>query len=170
MSTKILGIAIAAACALALVAGPAQASGGNRSTIAFTLKPDLAAAVSCPDSLFGFGLDVASLAGKPLGTGRSCVDSIDGGCDPFTPYCRQTLRATLTLDLARGSLTVPVKLHEVWPTPSSFFQLGSGEVSGGTGAYAAAKGRLAGGGAGAFDDQSNFTGRLVYIADLRGVR
>jgi hypothetical protein len=169
MRKKILGTAITAACALALVAGPAQASGGHHSTIAFTLKPDLAAPVSCPDASFGFGLDIGSLAGKPLGTGRSCIASIDG-CDPFAPYCRQTVHATLTLDLARGSLTVPVKLLEVLPTLSSFFQLGSGEVSGGTGAYAAARGHLAGGGAGAFDDQSNFTGRLVYVADLRGVR
>lgn len=168
MTKKILGTAITAACALALVAGPAQASG--RSTIAFTLAPNQAM-VSCPaGAAFGFGLDVASLAGKPLGTGRTCVESIAGGCDPFVPYCRQTVRATLTLDLARGSLTVPVKLFELWPTPSSFFQLGSGEVSGGTGAYAAAKGHLAGGGAGAFDDQSNFTGRLIYVADLKGVR
>jgi hypothetical protein len=167
MTRKLL-VAIAAACAVALTAGPAHA--GDRSTMAFDLRPNPAVAVSCPDgTLFGFALDVASLAGQPLGTARTCVDSIDG-CDPFVAFCRQTVRATLTLDLARGSLTVPMKLIEVWPTESSFIQEGSGKVRAGTGAYDGAKGRLEGGGAGAFDDQFAFTGRLVYVAELRGVR
>ena len=65
---------------------------------------------------------------------------------------------------------MPLKLFEVLPTENSFIQVGSGEVSAGTGIYAAATGRLAGGGAGAFDEQGAFTGRLVYVADLRGVR
>ena len=63
-------------------------------------------------------------------------------------FCRQTVRSTLTLDLARGSLTMPLKLREVLPSLSSFIQVGRGEVSGGTGVYAAAKGPVAGGGAG----------------------
>ena len=172
MTRKILVAAIAAACAVALTAGSASADGG-RSTLALDLKPTLAE-VTCPEgSLFGFALDVASLAGRPLGTASSCVRSTDG-CDPFgdsfVPFCRRTVRATLTLDLARGSLTVPMKLLEIFPTRMSFLQAGSGNVQSGTGAYAAATGRLAGGGAGAFDEQFAFTGRLVYVADLRGVR
>jgi hypothetical protein len=39
-----------------------------------------------------------------------------------------------------------------------------------TGVDATDKGRVAGGGAGSFDEQGAFTGRLVYVADLRGVR
>lgn len=167
---KLLAAAVAAACAVALTAGPADAhAGGGRSAIAFSLVPDLAAPVSCADSLFGFGLRIASLDGRPLGTGRTCVDAIDG-CEPFAPFCRRTVVATLTLDLARGSLTVPVRLLEVLPSESSFIQLGRGRVSGGTGAFARAGGRVAGGGAGAFDDQGDFTGRLVYTARLTGVR
>lgn len=165
-----LAVAIAAACAVAVSAGPAGASTGGRTTIAVSLAPDLAAPVSCPgDALFGFALRIASLRGKPLGTGRTCVDSIRG-CEPFTAFCRQTVRATLTFDLARGSLTARVEFLEIRPTDSSFIQLGSGQVSGGTGAYAAVAGRLAGGGTGAFDDQLAFTGRLVYVASLHGVR
>ena len=95
---------------VALVAGPAQAG----STLAVSLVPNFALPVSCPGD--GFGLDVNSLAGRPLGTGQTCIAVDRGGCDPFTAFCRQTVRSTLTLDLARGSLTVPLKLLEVCPT------------------------------------------------------
>lgn len=167
---NLLAAAIAAVCAVALTAGPAHAGDGGRTTLALDLKPNPFVEVSCPEgSLFGFALDVASLAGRPLGTGRTCVASIDG-CDPFVAFCLQRVRATLTLDLERGSLTVPIKLLEVWPTENSFIQVGSGKVRAGTDAYAAAKGRVEGGGSGSFDDQFVFTGRLVYVAELRGVR
>jgi hypothetical protein len=169
MTKKILAAAIAAACAVALTAGAAHAGDGGRSTIAMSLVPDFAVPVSCPEPEFGFALGVFSLGGRPLGTGRTCIASIDG-CDPLVAFCRQTVRTTFTLDLARGALTVPMKLHEVWPTESSFIQVGRGEVRAGTGAYARAKGHLTGGGAGAFDEQFAFTGQLVYVAELRGVR
>lgn len=168
MTKKILVAAIAAACAVALTAGPAQAS-GDRTTLVLDLKPTLAE-VACPEgSLFGFALDVASLDGAPLGTAKTCIKSVDG-CDPFAPYCLRTVRATLTLDLERGSLTVPLRLLEIQPTDSSFIQIGTGKVSRGTGAYRHAEGRVAGGGSAAFDNEGTFTGRLVYTAHLRGVR
>ncbi len=114
--------------------------------------------------MFGLAFDVTSPSGRPLGTGRSCVASIDG-CDPF-PRCHQTVRATLTFDLARGSVTVRARLEEIWPDESSFVQLGHGTVAGGTGAYARASGRLDGGGAGSFTEQG-FAGRLIYVLQLR---
>ena len=154
MTKKILAAAIAAACAVALTAGPAHAGDGGRTTIVFSLEPNLVAPTSCADSLFGFALRIASLKGSPLGTGQTCIDTIDG-CEPFAPFCRRT---------------VAMKLLEVLPTESSFIQLGSGMVSAGSGAYAVAKGRVAGGGAGAFDEQLTFAGRLVYTAQLTGVR
>lgn len=168
MTKKIVAAAIAAACVVALTAGPAQSSDGGRSTLAVSLVPDFTVPVSCPASEWGFALEVGSPAGRPLGTGRTCIGS-SHGCDPFVAFCRRTLRATLTLDLARGSLTVPLKLLEVLPTLDSFIQVGNGDVSAGTGIYAAAKGPVAGGGAGSFDEQGAFTGRLVYVAELRGV-
>lgn len=168
MTKKIL-IAAIAACTLALIAGPAQASGGDRTTLVFDLKPDFVTPVSCPGPLGGFKLDVASLDGAPLGTAKTCIKAIDG-CDPFAPYCLLTVRATLTLNLERGSLTVPLRLLEIQPTDSSFIQIGTGKVSRGTGAYRHAEGRVAGGGSAAFDNEGTFTGRLVYTAHLRGVR
>ena len=145
--------------ALALTAGPAAAA----STITMDLKPDLSAGASCAEGEFGFGLDIRSPAGRPLGTGQTCIASIEG-CDPFTPFCRQVVNATLTFYLARGSLTVAARLVEIHPTESSFIQFGRGEVSAGTGAYAGATGHLTGGGAGSFDDQLDFTGHLLYVA------
>jgi hypothetical protein len=169
MTKSIVAAAITAACVAAIGAGPAHAGDGGRTTMDFALQPDLVTPVSCPGALFGFALGVSSPEGSPLGTGRSCVESIHG-CEPFTAFCRRTVRSTLTLDLARGSLTAPLKLTEVLPTEGSFLQVGSGRVSAGTGAYSTAEGRIAGGGAGAFDDQLAFSGRLIYHADLRGVR
>ena len=160
--TKTLLTAVIAAVALS--AAPAQAS----STLAVSLVPNFEGAVSCPDQQFGFALDVASLGGRTLGTGQTCIRS-SKGCEPFAAFCRQTVRSTLTLNLARGSLTVPLKLLEILPSESSFIQAGSGEVSSGTGIYSHATGRVAGGGAGSFDEQGTFTGRLVYVCDLHGV-
>jgi hypothetical protein len=155
MTKKIL---VAAALAAALMAAPAQ----GRSTLAVSLVPDFSLPVTCP----GFGLHVDSLAGRPLGTGQTCIRS-SVGCEDFVPFCRETIHATLTLDLARGSLTMPLTLHEVLPSQSSFIQAGRGEVSGGTGIYAGARGPVAGGGAGSFDELGIFSGRIVYVAELR---
>lgn len=165
MRTKILFAALATVCALALTAGPAAA---RSTTVVMNLVPSGDASASCPGSLFGLGFDVVSPAGKALGTGRSCVAAIDG-CDPFRPRCHQAVSATFTLDLAPGSVTAPMTLHEIWPTESSFLQLGHGRVASGTGAYAAARGSIAGGGGGEFTDQG-FDGRLVYLLRLEGVR
>lgn len=151
----------AALCAVALTAAPAQAGGGGE-TLAVTLAPNLAGLASCPEGQFGFALDVGSLAGHPLGTGQTCITSSEG-CDPFVAFCRTRVRATLTLDLPRGSLT----LLEVWLGESSFIQAGSGVVRSGTGAFAGVTSRIAGGGRGAFDEHGNFSGRLVYVAELR---
>ena len=67
---KILCTIAALACGLALAAAPARAS--DR-TIPFEVR--LAdRAVTCADSdLFGIPFDMASLGGRPLGTGQSCV-------------------------------------------------------------------------------------------------
>ena len=138
-------------------------------TKAWACMPEVALLMRSTAPMYALKPPSASLKGSPLGTGQTCIDTIDG-CEPFAPFCRRTVHATLTLDLARGSLTVPMKLLEVLPTESSFIQLGSGMVTAGSGAYAVAKGRVAGGGAGAFDEQLTFAGRLVYTAQLTGVR
>lgn len=165
MSTRIL-------CALAAVAsavapGAAQAHDGDRSTIAFGVQNPGDATASCsPEDLFGISFDLVSPPGAPLGSGRSCVHSIDG-CFPFTPFCRQTVRATFTLDFARGSLTAPMNLRETLPTETSFIQRGKGRIAAGTGDFAGTRGRVKGGGAGAFTDQG-FVGDLVYVVVLKG--
>jgi hypothetical protein len=161
MTKKILTAAIVLSL---LVPAAAQAGDGGRSTLAVSLVPDFSLPVTCA----GFGLHVDSLAGRSLGTGQTCIES-SVGCEEFVPFCRETIHATLTLDLARGSLTVPLTLHEVLPSDSSFIQAGRGVVSAGTGIYAAARGPVAGGGAGSFDEQGVFSGRIVYVAELRGV-
>jgi hypothetical protein len=170
MSTKILRILIAAVCAIAIAvaAAPASASGGHRSTVVMNMVPSGDASAACSGSLFGLAFDLTSPSGEDLGTGRSCIGSIDG-CDPFQPGCHQTVHATFTLELARGSLTIRTTLHEVRPDESSFIQVGHGTVTSGTGAYAHASGCLNGGGAGRFTEHG-FEGRIVYALRLTGVR
>ena len=170
MTKKILAAAIAAACAVALTAGAAHAR--RRRPLDARDQPGARlrrAGLLSRDRSSASGSAWTPWRGRPLGTGQTCIASIDG-CDPLRGVLPADGARDLTLDLARGSLTVPIKLLEVWPTESSFIQVGRGEVSAGTGVYAAAKGHLAGGGAGAFDEQVAFTGRLVYVAELRGVR
>ena len=165
MPKKLLVVALAAACAVALAAVPAHATAASARRSLHPRPP--AAPVSCPDdALFGFGLDVASLGGRPLGTGQTCVDSI-AGCEPFVAFCRRTVRATLTLDLPRGSLRVPLKLLEVCPSESSFIQAGSGKVAAGRAPTRCHGARRAA--ARAFRRAGRFSGRLVY-AELKGVR
>jgi hypothetical protein len=165
VSTRTLCAVATVACALA--PGAAQADDGERSTISFQVQNLGDATASCsPQDLFGISFDMVSLAGAPLGAGRSCVHSIEG-CFPFTPFCRQTVHATFTLGFAGGSLTAPMRLREVLPTETSFIQRGKGRIAAGTGDFAGARGRVKGGGAGAFTDQG-FAGEIVYAVFLKG--
>jgi hypothetical protein len=165
MSTRTL--CALAAVASALAPGAAQAHDGDRTTIAFEVQNIGDGTASCsPEDLFGISFDMVSPDGAPLGSGRSCVHSIDG-CFPFAAFCRQTVRATFTLDFARGSVTAPMRLREVLPTETSFIQRGKGKIAASTGDFAGARGRVHGGGAGAFTDQG-FVGELVYAVVLKG--
>jgi hypothetical protein len=163
MSTRTLCVIAAVASALAPTA--AQAHDRDRS-IAFGVQSPGDATASCSaDDLFGISFDMVSLAGAPLGAGRSCVHSI-AGCFPFKPFCRQKLRATFTLNFADGSLTARMRLREILPTENSFIQQGEGKIAAGTGAFAGAQGRVKGGGDGAFTDQG-FVGEIVYALTLK---
>jgi hypothetical protein len=165
MSTRTVFVLVAVAGAL--VPAAAQAHGGDRSTIAFRAQNPGDATASCsPQDLFGISFDMVSLGGAPLGSGRSCVHSIDG-CFPFAPFCRQAVRATFTLDFARGSLTAPMRLREILPTETSFIQRGKGKIAAGTGDFAGARGGVSGGGVGDFTDQG-FVGALVYAVSVQG--
>ncbi|MGH3130266.1 MAG: hypothetical protein ACRDNX_05575 [Gaiellaceae bacterium] len=167
MSTKTLYTLVGLACALALTAGSAQANGGDGSRIVFSVENVGDASADCADAWFGLSFDMVSLAGVLLGTGRSCVHSIDDGCTPFVAGCHQKVDATFELDFGRGSLTVPMKLHEVLPTESSFIQRGTGRIAGGTGDFEDARGRVKGGGSAAFTDQG-LVGEIVYVVRLKG--
>jgi hypothetical protein len=166
MSTKTLCALVAVVSAL--VPAAAQAHEGDRSTIVFSVENPGDATASCaPDDWFGISFEMVSLSGAQLGSGRNCVHSIDDGCVPFEPFCRQTVRATLTLNFAAGSITAPIRLREILPTEFSFIQRGKGKIAAGTGDFAGARGHVKGGGPAAFTDQG-FVGELVYVVVLKG--
>lgn len=166
MSTKTLYVLAALACALALTAGSAQANGGDGSTIVFGVQNVGDASAACPGAWFGLSFDMVSPDGGLLGTGRTCVESIVG-CFPFVVGCEQTVRATFILDFAGGSLTVPMRLHELFVTDSSLTQRGMGRIAAGTGDFADARGRLKGGGTATFTEQG-VVADLVYVVRLKG--
>jgi hypothetical protein len=163
MSRKIICVLVVLASAFALTAGTARADDDGRSRIVFGVENVGDASAACGDALFGLSFDMVSRRGVPLGSGRTCVHSFDG-CS-FAAGCRATLRATFTLDFARGSLTAAMVLREVWPTDFSFIQRGKGRITVGTGAFEDARGRVKGGGTGVFTDQG-VDPDLVYVVHL----
>jgi hypothetical protein len=62
-----------------------------------------------------------------------------------------------------------MRLHEAFPTKTTFTQRGTGKITGGTGAFADARGRVKGGGTGAFTDEG-LVATLVYVVRVRGNR
>lgn len=137
---KIISVVVGIACALALTAGTASASDRKPSVIVFTVQNLGDASATCPGSLFGLSFDMVSPAGPLLGTGVSCVRSLEG-CQ-FAAGCQDTVHATFTLAFERGSLTAPVVLSERWLTDTTVLQIDRGTVTSGTGDFAGVEGRL----------------------------
>jgi hypothetical protein len=162
MNRKIICVLIVLASALALTAGSARADDDERSRIVFRAE-NVRDATGCGNALFGLSFDMVSLRGVPLGTGTTCVHSFDG-CS-FAAGCRARVRATFTLEFRRGSLTAAMVLREVWPSDFSFIQRGKGRITGGTGEFEDARGRVKGGGTGVFTDQGADLD-LVYVVHL----
>lgn len=167
MSKNTLQLLVGLVCLLALGAGSAHANVGDRSTIVFSVQNLGDASEACPGDWFGLSFDMVSPEGAPLGTGVSCVHSIDEGCVPFVPECRQIVRATFTLDFGRGTITAPMTLRETLHSEASFTQRGTGRIEEGTGDFADARGRVKGGGSVTFTDQA-LVGEIVYAVHLKG--
>ena len=138
MATRALCVLAAFACVLALTAGAAGAAGGKRSVIVFTVQNLGDGSTACPGSLFGLSFDM-TLGRATLGSGLSCVSAVEG-CQ--TAGCRSTITTTFTLDFARGTLTVPAVLDELWLTDTRVLTRDHGSISSGTGDFAGASGSL----------------------------
>ena len=122
---KVLFTIAALTFGLALAAAPAQAS--DR-TILFEVKP-VDRPVSCAgDDQFGLAFDMVAPGGAPLGPGQSCVHSTVG-CQPFRPFCHQSVDATFTLGFAGGSVIARMTLRELLPSESLVLQRGKGTIT-----------------------------------------
>jgi hypothetical protein len=162
MSTKIPVVLIGIVAALALAAGSAGAP-LKATTITFSAQNFGDGSAACAPGGFGLSFDMISPAGALLGTGVSCILS-SAGCDPFVafvPGCHSTTEARFELHFANGSVTAPMKLFELYRTPTAFLQVGVGKISAGTGAFAGARGIVDGGGTGAFTD-TGLDSQIVY--------
>ncbi len=108
--------------------------------------------MSCAgDDQFGLAFDMVAPGGATLGAGQSCVHSTVG-CQPFRPFCHQTVDATFTLGFASGSVIARMTLRELLPSESLVLQRGKGSITSGTGAFAGARGTVEGGGVVEFTD------------------
>src|SRR5262245_45894392 len=133
---------------LAALAGSAQASvdNGNRQprVLVFTVQNlgDGSASCPAPPFLFGLSFDMASPGGSQLGSGVSCVQSIQPPEGCAAAGCRDTVHAIFTLSLPGGTLTAPMVLHETYLTDATVLQLDYGTITSGTGNFAGAMGSI----------------------------
>jgi hypothetical protein len=132
---KLIGLVVAIACALVLTAGTAGAQ-GKPQVIVFTVE-NFAFVGECPT----FSFDLVSPSGGPVGSGVSCVLSF-GECPFGAVGCRDVVDTLFTLDLGRGTLTLPVELEESWLTTTTVLQIDRGTITTGTGDFAGAGGSL----------------------------
>ena len=134
MTRRILGVVVGLGLALGMTAGTATARGATPTTINFTVQN-----VAFGDCI---SFDMVSPGGPLLGTGVSCVQSVQPpeGCS--SAGCTDTVHAIFTLDLGRGTLTLPVTLNERWLTDTTVRQIDSGRVVSGTGDFAGVDGSL----------------------------
>jgi hypothetical protein len=166
MILKGVHILVGLVCVLALTAATARATGGTPAKIIFSIEHLGEVPANCGLD-FGLGFDMLSPGGELLGTGQTCLKSIDG-CDPFelwVPGCHRTVAAVLYFDFANGSLVTPMRVLEVFTTPTSVVQRATGMIASGTGAFAGATGMVEGGGSAAFTD-TGLTTHLVYTVHL----
>src|SRR5262245_3193969 len=106
---------VISAVLLAVFAGSADARVGNGArhpeVLVFTVQNLGDGSASCPAPPFWFGLsfDMASPGGSLLGSGVSCVQSIEPP-DCASVGCRDTVHAIFTLKLRGGTLRAPMVL------------------------------------------------------------
>jgi hypothetical protein len=152
-------VAVAALVLLAPAAAQAGSKPGTGTTVVLIEE-----GVFTPDFCFEFPL--LTPAGAPLGHGRACITGGDFACFPAYAGCRQTTYSTFEFTLPRGSVTASMKLRELFLDESTLVQVGTGRITGGTGAYAGARGQIVGGGLLNLTDVG-FEGRLIYVVRAR---
>lgn len=154
-------LALLALCISLGVVGTAQAHQRQVIEFGFTNFGFVEDDPACPGGKVTF--DMVSLDGAALGNGISCVLAIKG-CSPFFVGCKQKVTAILTFSFAEGSVTVDGRLREQFISDSSLRQRAQGNVTGGTGAFAGARGTLRGHGTVDFLTGSS---TLVYTLRLK---
>jgi hypothetical protein len=139
LRTRILLLLVGLLCALVFTSTTASARDGvPTKKIVFTVQN--LGFTGCDDGLFALTFDLAAPGGRQLGDGVSCVH-VPSDCPPVAG-CRGVVQATFTLAFARGSLTAPVALHELWLSESTILQVTRGKITPGKGDFAGATGSI----------------------------
>lgn len=110
---------------------------------------------------------ISTPSGTALGSGSTCLTGGDFACFPVAfAGCKQTALATFTLGLPGGSVRAEMTLREIFTSESALVQIGAGRIVGGTGAFAGARGFVAGAGPIAFTD-AGIDANLTYVIHVR---
>jgi hypothetical protein len=163
--TKLAALVIALLCAAVIGAGSAHAAPPNVLVVGYEDIAFGPPTAECP--LFTVTFTVVSASGERLGTGTSCVQRISGNCDPLRVGCRQTVDTVFTFHLRAGSITVRTVLLEFGTSENSLFEVASGRITSGTGAFEGKGGALVGAGSLTFNPDGTVESTLVHILILR---
>jgi hypothetical protein len=115
----------------------------------------------CPIGTAEF--DLMSPSGAALGAGSACIQAIEP-----VGTTGQRARSILTFELAGGSLTIDTRLKERFIGEASLAQVAHGKVTAGTGRFADARGKLAGGGTVTFNADGSIDSNVVYVLVVKG--
>jgi hypothetical protein len=142
---KVLAI-VAGVVAVFAGSADARVENGNRQpkVLVFTVQNlgDGSASCPAPPFLFGLSFDMSSPGGGQLGSGVSCVQSIDPPEGCASAGCRDTVHAVFTLALRGGTLTAQMVLHETYLTDTTVLQIDHGTITAGTGNFVGAGGSI----------------------------
>jgi hypothetical protein len=147
------GVTVAAVMTAAAAAHPLQ-------TAIVTKVENLEFGATIPDCFPGAGItfDLASPAGANIGEGTGCITGSSSNCpDGPVPGCHETTYSTLTFTFeGRGTVVAPSTFRQT-DLPNGLAFRSTGDITSGTGEFAAATGTLSGQGVISSDLETNAT-------------
>jgi hypothetical protein len=153
-----IAIAVVAA-ALLVAAGSAQAA--PQTTVVTVGDLVLGGAPGCVFTVSGPLFDAS---GTPTGNVEACVKSFEFSTEPFYS---QTIVSEVAYALPGGTIFATVDVHELFVTDTRATHTERGEITGGTGAYAGASGKIVGSGVLVFDAAGGVHPNLHIVIQIR---
>ena len=151
-------IAIVAAVAALLVA-TASAQAAPQTTVLNVREFVIGSSADC---IFTVSGPLLEATGAPTGSFEACVKEFNSSTEPFYS---QTSVQEIAYTLPGGTIFATVRTHELLVTPSRLTYAAKGEITGGTGIYNGATGRIVGNGIIGF--ASGIDANIHFILQVR---